>query len=176
MEKLGPDASPAVPFLIEYLKSDQWHRRQPAAIVLGSMGRGAKDGIPALCEAVASNDGLLRWYAAAALGDIGVTAADVINVLRRAERDGDVDVRFHAKAALLKLGHDGETLRHLKKHLKESDSHVRNAAVLALSYLGPRAAPVIPDVRVLVKTEDNPYIRRNAVEALAKMSGRSGQP
>jgi len=168
---LGPEASSAIPFLIECLESGPSYRSEYAAMVLGKMGGGASSAVPALCKGAASGDALLRWYATQALGDIGATDPNVIDVLRRGEKDEDVMVRCYARAVLLKLGYDNDTLAYLVKRLRESDPEVRNAAVLALGYLGPKASAAIPELGLLLEKEDNVQVKENAEEAVKKISG-----
>ena len=166
--RLGPQASAAVPFLKECLKHPDWQTKHIAAITLGKIGPPAREAIPDLLQALGTNDANLRWYAAAALGNIGVADQPVVEALRNAFNDNDPTVQTHARAALIKLGFDRKGIANLMDLLKSKDLTERNAAVLALGYLGPTASESVP-VLETVLSDENPSVRENAVWSLGRI-------
>jgi HEAT repeat protein len=67
---IEPDASQAVPALIQALGDESEYVRAAAADALGEFGSQASDGVPALIEALGDEHGGTRSSAARALQDI----------------------------------------------------------------------------------------------------------
>jgi hypothetical protein len=82
-DALGRIGQPAVPALVEALKSPQADVRVKAAEVLARMGTGAKDAAPQLTVALDDPDERVRKTATRALGMIGQEAAPAVPALMR---------------------------------------------------------------------------------------------
>jgi HEAT repeat protein len=104
LSKLGPAAAPAVPALIDALKSPQTLVRQNAALALGEVGPGAKAAVPALAEALRDREWVVRRQAAVALGRLGPDARPAVPALERLTRDANSLVSKAAREALQKVG------------------------------------------------------------------------
>ena len=103
LERYGPLAQEAVPFLIRALKADHWVMRIQAIETLESIGTGAAAAIPTLAESLSDPDIRVRRYAAELLGKFGPTAKEAVPALRQALGDPNVDVRKAASDALLSI-------------------------------------------------------------------------
>jgi HEAT repeat protein len=95
---------PAVPGLIEMLRSGDTRLRKTAATTLWGLGGKGKAAVPDLAEMLADPDPDLRLAAAMALDNMGPAAADAVPALVKALKDPEGEVRqWSAKA----LGHIG---------------------------------------------------------------------
>lgn len=95
---------PAVPGLVDMLRSGDTRLRKTAATTLWGLGAKGKDAVPALAEMLADPDAELRLAAAMALDNMGPAAADAVPALVKALKDPEGEVRqWSAKA----LGHIG---------------------------------------------------------------------
>lgn len=95
---------PAVPGLVEMLRSSDPRLRKLAATTLWGLGAKGKDAVPALAELLADPDPELRLAAAMALDNMGPAAVDAVPALIKALKDPEGEVRqWSAKA----LGHIG---------------------------------------------------------------------
>jgi HEAT repeat protein len=95
---------PAVPGLVEMLKSEDTQQRVTAASTLFGMGTKAKAAVPALAEALSDPSTDLRVSAAMALESIGPDAAPAVPALVNALRDRETVVRQRAVIALGSIG------------------------------------------------------------------------
>jgi hypothetical protein len=78
---LGRIGKPAVPKLVEALKSSNPMLRHQAADTLARIGPSAAAAVPALIDAMTDQDPLVRKACARALGQIGPDAADAVPML-----------------------------------------------------------------------------------------------
>jgi HEAT repeat protein len=104
LSKLGPEAAPAVPALIDALKSQQALVRQNAALALGNIGSSAKAAVPGLTDALRDPEWAVRRQAAVALGQLGPDAKSAVPALQRLTRDPSGPVNKAAKEALQRVG------------------------------------------------------------------------
>jgi HEAT repeat protein len=86
LSRIGP---PAVPMLVEALKSPDGDVRRQACAVLMRMGPDAKEAVPDLVMLLDDEDQELRKMAATALGRIGPDAAPAVPALMRAMFEGE---------------------------------------------------------------------------------------
>lgn len=100
MEKLGPDAAPAVDALRDVALRPE-HPNLFATSALQKIGSAA---VPALVEVLERGQSYYRCQAADALGEIGEPAAAAIPALRKAAAGPNTSVSSRAKRALAKLG------------------------------------------------------------------------
>lgn len=95
---------PAVPGLVDMLRSGDTRLKKIAATTLWGLGARGKDAVPALAEMLADPEVDLRLSAAMALDNMGPAAAGAVPDLVKALRDPEGEVRqWSAKA----LGHIG---------------------------------------------------------------------
>ena len=132
LAKLGPQAEPAVPALINRL--DDEHDRSRAISVLGVVGPAAAPAVPALLHRLAYTlsveDKLYRDESTQAIG--------IIETLAK--------IGPAAKEAVLLL----------RQALKDKVSTVRYCAAHALGAMGPEARGAIPDLEALLN--DHEYV------------------
>jgi HEAT repeat protein len=95
---------PAVPALVELLKSEDARLRARAATTLWGMGSKGKAGVPALALALTDSDLDVRLASAMALEGMGPDAKEAMLALVRALKDREGRVRQWAAKALGKIG------------------------------------------------------------------------
>jgi HEAT repeat protein len=101
---LSQIGAPAVPALIDLLRSEKPEVRLRAIRPLLVIARGASDAAPALTRLLTDDDARIRQWAAAALGQMGAAGAGAIPALNKALADGEASVRQAAAAALGGVG------------------------------------------------------------------------
>lgn len=149
---LGRTAWPAVPALVAILAGDDSSSRISAAIALGDIlaaspiSPGGADPLPAAVAALSRSLGDLhltvRQESAQALGKIGPAAAAAIPAL----------------IAVLELEDDDN-----------SDSSVHRYAAWSLGQMGKLALPAVPALRRCYGNDLDPFTRKAAAAALAKL-------
>jgi HEAT repeat protein len=122
---------PAVPGLVEMLKSEDPRRRATAASTLFGMGPKARAAVPALAEALSDPDSEMRVSAAMALESVGPDAAPAVPALVRALKDRETVVKQRAAIA---LGSIGPGAREAVPALAEASRHdaIRPSAEAAI--------------------------------------------
>ncbi len=139
---LGKIGRPAVPPLLEALRSRQAQRSRPM-IIAALKEIADRSAVPALLEALANTDWHVRQAAAEALGEIGDTRA--IEPLVRTMGDRHDGPRWAAVDALAKLG--APAVPALIEALGVTEWRLRWAAVTALGKIGEPA--VLPLLQLL---------------------------
>jgi HEAT repeat protein len=103
--RIGPDAAPAVPVLVEtYNSSTEEHVRGSAMIALGGIGPRAHDALPTVLEATKSSEFFVRANALEALTKITVDPDVVVPPLVAALKDKQWWTQKTAATLLGKLG------------------------------------------------------------------------
>jgi HEAT repeat protein len=160
--RIGPQASAAVPALIEALKDEDESVRMFAAWALPRVGPQAKD-VPALIEAFKGRRGVSG--VAEALGQIGPEAKDALPALR--ERPG-----IWSAYAIVQIDSDDKTgIPYLIEQLENfEDRHVqtRMAILRALGRVGPRAKAALPVLKEMMLDKDQ-YLRMEVAYAVARI-------
>jgi len=95
--RIGPDAEPAVPYLVCLLADEETRVRTVAGATLKKIGPSC---IPFLVEAMTDPDAILRERAALLLGQLKATDDASIEALLEALSDYDEDVRAAARKSL----------------------------------------------------------------------------
>jgi HEAT repeat protein len=103
LSQLGHEAKPAVPSLIDALKSPEALVRQNAALALGTIGSEAKEAVPGLSDALNDSEWTVRRQAAVSLGQIGPDAAGAVPKLQQLQKDPNDLVRRAAQDAIGKI-------------------------------------------------------------------------
>lgn len=102
----GPEASMAVPYLIEVFNSDLMTEKFFLARTirtLGKIGPAARAAVPSLGKALKDEEYRIRELAAEALGYIGPEAKSAVPLLVEALEDEFMGVRIAAESALIKI-------------------------------------------------------------------------
>lgn len=165
--------SPAVPALIEALKSENKQVRWRAASALGEIGAEASSAVPALTAALQDEDEYIRRIAAYALGKIGLEAASAVPDLIAALQDTDRNLRLVAAYALGKIGPEASSaVPNLITALQDTNAEVRLNAATALGRIGAESKTAVPALIVALQDTDK-YVRQGAADALGRFGTRA---
>ncbi len=203
LAQLGVKAQGAVPQLIKLLRANDVDEQRLAALTLASVGESAAAAVPALMDNLTAKDAQARAAAAYALGKIGPAARAAAPALVTAAADEDSMVRHQVLAALRNIDppHDlvvplfakmlgsvnsGEAAT-LADTLADAgaaavpelvralaDKGAAYWACLALAEIGPPAAPAVPALGKLLRS-DEAEVRMQALVALAAI-GEASRP
>jgi len=139
LEKIGPEAKPAVKSLIRLLADHRAsnsgafpvpvsHCAQQALLAIGS------EGVESLIAALSVQSADIRARSAGVLGGIGPKAAHALPTLTITARDLDENVRFASVVAIGRIASTAESVEAvLCEALRDHSRHVRAAAADALS-------------------------------------------
>lgn len=168
--KIGP---PAVPVLLEVLKSGDEDLRSTTYWVLERMGLPA---VPNLIKALKREDREIRSLAAYVLGNIKEKEAvpPLIGLLK----DTDLGVRWEAVRALGKIG-DSRAIPALLEILTAKNEGIRVAAVEALGRIARgegRSNEKISLALVRALKDENRYVRYAAAGELATLGDKRAIP
>ena len=103
---LGRMGKPAVPALIDALKSNQEFVREKAATALGKLGPEAREAVPNLIEMLKKDDWKDRQRACQTLGRIGTEGRSAVPALKEAVKDRNAWVRESAAWAFVRIAPD----------------------------------------------------------------------
>lgn len=189
--------SPAVPTLIELLKSNNAQVSLPAATSLGDIREDAKNAVPALRDRVLAKDTEHARHYALALARIGRVAAPAMGM-----KDARPAVHAAAVEALGQMGGDGAMVLvdglndknvHVRRvasnwlalmqvadkpvvialgfGMQDEDDAVRVQCAMGLGFLGRRAGPAVPQLE-LALTDMHPEVRARAYHVLTVLGER----
>ncbi len=168
LARLGPDAAPAIPELINDLRemrrtsvNAKWYR---SAYALGQIGEAAVQPLIKACENQRSS---VRAGAAKAMEWIPEAAAETAPVLISLLEDRDQDVREIASESLSALPEPA--LQLLVKNIHHESESTREAVYTALGRAGARAQDTAPNLLKQVQSEGNNHLLAVGVDALAKI-------
>jgi len=168
LSRIGQDASPAVPVLIELVQEPDWLVRAEAVEALGEIGEAASAAVPVLVKVLNDPNGSVRGNATLALGKIHAVSA--ISNLEHLLSDESAYVRSSAVQTLGKFkGEIGSIIPNLIERLEDPDSEVRYQTASTLGEI--RAQSAIHDLIKLLKDRDS-RVRIVAVEALGKLKAK----
>lgn len=168
LSRIGQDASPAVPILIELVQHPDWLVRAEAIEALGEIGEAATDVVSMLVKLLQDPNGSVRGNATLALGQIHAVSA--ISNLKHLLTDESPYVRTNAVQALGKFKEEIDSIiPNLIVKLEDQDSEVRYHAASVLGDTGAQSA--IHDLIKLLKDHDG-RVRIGAVEALGKLGAK----
>jgi len=143
--KLGPEAVPAVPVLIQALRAEE--TRGAAGYALEQITLHVEGAGVYLGEALADPDATVRRVAAKALQQLGPSAASQVPALMKALNDSDEEVVSRALDALGGIGiHAGAAVPALLDMIlaEEATLDLRRKAGQILWRLGPAAEAAVP--------------------------------
>lgn len=124
--KMGANAFPAVPSLIQLTKNGELEYRAYATLALGEIGFCSNDVNEVLRNLLNEKEPLIRYYAADALGKIGVNA---LNILLEMLQNKDWYIRLAACQSIESIGPKSKSaLPEIQKLINDPDLEVRRAA------------------------------------------------
>lgn len=175
LQRLGPQAAPAVPALAEILASPDAdpELRREVQLALAAIGPEAKATVPSLIESLSSPESDVQASAAYALGKIGPGAAGAAPKLRELFASDDERIQRVATWALIRiLPNDAQLIARavplLIGGLQNERELVRLEAAVALGDLGAAAKGAIEPLKKLL-TDESPSVRAAAAEAIGKL-------
>lgn len=167
LAKLGPRAMPALPALLETLKTAPLEVREGAARVVQAIGPSAKEAIPELIKLLADEHYWVRDQAAESLVAIGEAATPLLIGSLKSKAPGE---RAGAALALgrMKDKHP-DVLTELLTAVKDPDIRVRATVAEALVRFIPEALPAL----AATAGDDEATVAAVAIECL---QAHPGQP
>lgn len=183
LAKIGPDASPALPYLYTLLRDKStYETRQAAAYAIGMVAVDLKNGpdnktLNALYGVIAGDSSSqVRLTAVQALTYLGTPKdANTIQVVTSALvgvalKDPDPSVRLWANMAIMSLSGKADQLRvdQIGKLLEHEDIQIRYQAARVLAALGTDARSQVPRLTNLLDDE-NKTVAGMAIVALGLM-------
>ena len=162
----GPAAADAVPLLIEACRDDtEPEVRETAIWALGRIGPAAKPAVPELIRALKDESTSIRRDAARSLGQIGSPGDGVVAALAEAVGDADNGVGEAAVTARREMGPAAKSAVPVlvQWRLVEEDDHLAGGISRLLRELDPRAEVLTPAMLTVLKTEEDPERREEAV-------------
>jgi HEAT repeat protein len=175
---IGPEASEAVPALIETLRDADDETRREVQFALASIGPAAAPAVPELTESLESENEEVQYSAVYALGRIGEQAKDACpNLLKLLGREEEFP-RIAAVWALTRIDPGRpeiiETgLPILTEALQSDRDLLRAEAASTLAEIGEAARPALPALRAALN-DPSPSVRQAAETALERIE--SGKP
>jgi WD40 repeat protein/HEAT repeat protein len=172
LDKLGPEAVPAVPGLLEALSGADPVLRRQLLHTLKSIEKANATDVPQLARLLRQDkDGEVRQYALQALEKLGPQAEPAAEAVAEALKDSDPDVRRQAVKVLTEMGPAAAPVsrRPLVAALQDADTDISQAAEAALAKLGPPPASEVGTLRKLLQGHSVP-LRRYAVRALTALA------
>jgi HEAT repeat protein len=160
-----------IPLLIELLDDESPEIRAHAAHALGLIGPDAAEAMRPLARLVFAPNPLVRREAIKAIRKIHPNSPIALRLLGKAMESDDPQVRAHALEALTQAGEAALPL--LIRAL--NDEKTDYWASLVIAEIGPKAAAAVPALIKVLKEDDEPEDRREAILALAAI-GEASEP
>jgi HEAT repeat protein len=145
---IGPDASAAVPMLLEFTRSTAHVTRVYSANALWKVSGEVEPALSVLEAGLKEKGAKFRWVTPFYLGEMGTNALRAVPLLVEASNDSDKEVASLALQALAQIS--VESVPVLVKHLESNDPAMRISAATALGKLGPKAIEAVPELRKLL--------------------------
>jgi len=160
---LGPQASAAVPALVQALDDPHPQVQSEATAALGRIGKTA---VPALTELLTDNHPAIRRAAAFSLGEMGPQAEGAITALIESLTDSNKDVRASTVYSLAMIGFPAMSA--LSNVIDHGDAKARGDAIIALMRIRQSMRLVLPPLIKMAHAED-PASRSQALGALGAL-------
>lgn len=163
--RLGVDASPLIPNLIDRLQDEDELVVRSAATALGSVRSDAHVVLPALTKLLSADSLAVRADVVSAIGEFSELAGEtVVVVCKMVENDDSAIVRAAAAETLGRIGGGSEqAAQSLVRAIEDVHGGVTVQAANALSQLGAKAVPV------LLPLLKNPLYRDLAISVLGEI-------
>ncbi|MCO8121076.1 HEAT repeat domain-containing protein [Stieleria sp. TO1_6] len=155
LERLGADAAPAVPKLVQVLANTTGEFRARLQTAIGSVGPAAADAVPELTNSLTSESAAVRITAILALGNIGPAAKSSAAALQNdvASSDGKLESIAAAWALVKVAADDSESVAAavpvLVAGLSAENPLVQYEAASALGELGKSAGSAATALKAL---------------------------
>ena len=177
LASMGPDASEAVPALIEVLKDKNWSKysRYLAPRALGRIGPAAKDAIPALKQEMEENSQTAPWCAEA-LWRIDPRQSEIANAcLERSFSHTNRFMRVKAVRVHWGINKNAEVAVPMLIDLMDDPKNLWVVdTMLALKDIGAGATNAIPALREKLADKDA-VVQKVAGEVIAKIEEEANQ-
>lgn len=161
LSAIGPDAKPAVPYLIDALGDHGPNLRYAAMDALQAIGPDARSAVPILIHTLSDPEEYARKDAAAALGGIASEPESAVPALIDSLNDSKLSVRISAAYSLGKFGLNATAaIPALTNALDNSEESA--VAAGSLSRLGPAGTQAL----IGALKSSKPYIRLAALKAI----------
>src|SRR5262245_44994643 len=175
LARLRADAAPALPELIELVKSGTPKEKAESLFIIGSIGPKADSAVPAVIAALGDADPLVKSAAGYAVGKIGPAAKDALPALQQLATADDEMLKLSSVWAMLQIGVMNEEVTKmavpmLAKALSNEREFVRVEAAMSLGKLGKAAAPAVPALEKAGQ-DPSPAVRHAAAEAVKLIKG-----
>jgi len=180
LSEIGPDATDAVPDLVDVFQSHEHPEvRREAVLALAAIGPGAADAVDELAQVLQDEDTLLDGPAVFALGSIGPKAKAAEDSVRKLA-DADSSPPFRKTVCLWALARmnpdDQELVRQVVPKLVEAltapESRLRAAAARALIDLDPDPEILRPVMQKAMQ-EASPEAMNDMLDALASLGEKA---
>ena len=176
LKKIGPEAAPAVPDLVNLLKDKDPKIRTEALFALAAIGPKAAAAVSLTTELLADTDRDVKLTAAYALGKFGSEARPAAPMLRKLLDSDDELVGLTGVWALLQIEPASEehvrlAVPQMTAALKSPLAFIRAEAAMTLGDLGKAAVSALPALEAAAKADDNPAVRAAATDAVKKIKG-----
>jgi HEAT repeat protein len=165
---MGGLASNAVPALIAIATDDGRREKTMAIVSLGEIGAPARPAVPVLVTLMSNTNEALRIAATRSLGEIGFTPDEAVPALVAMMQGTNGWLTDLATLALWNRNHQDPDLQAHLVAVLHGDK--RGWLLSCLAGIGTNAAPLVPEIKLLVNDPD-PNVSRFAKRAL-----RSIQP
>ena len=165
--KLGPDARPAVPLMIESLRSSERTIRESAAEVLGRTGDHSPSVVDALIRAL--EDEASHYSATKSLARLGENDPPIIRRLAGVAKGSSAKAAYWATVALAEIGYNSIiVLPELIECVQRAPDDQRQHAVQAIALCGTNAATAVPALTAALN-DSQEWTRKCIYIALGQM-------
>jgi HEAT repeat protein len=174
LHDLGPVAEPALDKMIVKAENDEYGYRWSAMYVMEAIGKPSVKAMPILIKALKDKDFQFQVIACRVLAAIGPEAKEAKPLLYEIIENGAPSARGRAAIALGAIGFsdgdDEKVMKALVGAMNQFNQVVRERAVIGIGRLGPKAMPIVDDVRAAA---NNPSFagRSEACLALWRITG-----
>ncbi|MHC4399851.1 MAG: HEAT repeat domain-containing protein [Planctomycetota bacterium] len=164
---LGPDAAAAADHLLALITDERlaYH----ASVALAEIGPPV---VPKIVSALGNEDPAVRAGAAFVLNHLGRRAKAAVPAMIRPLKDDDPIVRRAIAGALGKAGRTADAFKvanALIGVLQDEDFVVRAGAAESLGLLGPAAQAAVPQLSLLLMTDEETWPQSASAEALGRI-------
>jgi HEAT repeat protein len=176
LARLGADAAPALPELVEVIKAGTPQHKAEALYVVAAIGPKADaTAVAAATAALADADPQVKMAAGYALGKIGPAAKEALPALTQLAASDDELLKLSSVWAMLQIGVMNDDLTKmavpmLTKALTSEREFVRVEAAMSLGKLGKAAASAAAALEKAAQ-DPSPAVRSAAEESLKLIKG-----
>jgi HEAT repeat protein len=174
LSKMGPDAAPAVPAIMEFLDAGDLETCNEAIIALQNLGPTAAPAGDRLIDLLNADDIVTRQRAAMAIGSIGPSAVRAVQPLLEAGLQEPAMRRSVAEALANVDRADVGSLSTIRRALDVSE--LRRVAARLARRLGADAEPLIPDLVAWLQIDPPNDETKAIAHAIVRLGTKSISP